>query len=199
VSRCSHRSEQKQKKHRHEIGFRSVQIAVLGMKHPTPDYPLSALREALQGVIGAGTAMLLIGTIGGAVPVAAGWKAVPSTEELLIAGICWIGHWAIAGVMIWGLFAALIPAWCFYELLHGRKNPWLVLAAALVAQLAVSTITVCVLNYDGDRERPVVASLSVIACLLVTAHLTRWRCRRRSAKERNRHCLVQTSYRNTEF
>lgn len=113
--------------------------------------------------------MAITCTVGGMVPTVAAMRSYPLPEELFLLGIAWIWHWAIAGIMIWGLFGMLVPVWCMYQLLHGLRNPWSVLSIALLAQLVVSTVAVCSVAYDEERMRPVFAS-GVVALLV----LVRW-------------------------
>ena len=137
------------------------------MKHPTPDYLLLAVSEAIRSVIGAGVAMLLTCMLGGAIPLAACWTQTPDRGELLVLTIAWIGHWLMAGLMVWGLLVAVVPAWCLYELLHGRTSVWLILSVALSAQLLVSTVAVCLTNHGGEWQRPAAASLSALAVMVL--------------------------------
>jgi hypothetical protein len=106
--------------------------------------------------------MLAVCAVGGAVPTVAGWRYLPGTEDWIFLTIAWVWHWAIAGLMFWGLLALLVPVWSFHELLDGNGNPFLALAAALITQLVVSTVAVCVVEYEYERLRPVVASGGVI-------------------------------------
>ena len=137
------------------------------MKHPTPDYLLLAVSEAFRSVIGAGVAMLLTCMLGGAIPLAACWTQTPDRGELLVLTIAWIGHWLMAGLMVWGLLVAVVPAWCLYELLHGRTSVWLVLSVALSTQLLVSTVVVSLTSDQEEWQRPVVASLSALTVIVL--------------------------------
>lgn len=148
------------------------------MKHPTPDYPLVAFGEALRSLTGAGMAMFAVSAIGGAVPTVAGWQYLPGTEDWVFLMVAWIWHWAIAGLMFWGLLALLVPVWSFHELLHGNGNPFPALAAALITQLVVSTVAVCIVEYEYERMRPIAASggfifIVVAAMLLISRSTTK--------------------------
>src|SRR6187402_3120018 len=107
------------------------------MKHPTPDYPLLALSEALQSLTGAGIAMLLTCSVAGAIPAAAAYNELPTGHECFWLAAAFVAHWAIAGMMMWGIFAAIVPAWCFHELLHGGNSALLVLGIAFATQLII--------------------------------------------------------------
>ena len=141
------------------------------MKHPTPDYPFLAAREALQSLTGAGLAMLVVCIIGGAIPTVAAWTDLHGTEDWILLTLSWVWHWVMAGLMIWGLVALLVPVWCFYQLLHGSRGPFLVLAAALITQLLVSTVAVCTFADEEERMRPILASGTAI---LLTAGAAFW-------------------------
>jgi hypothetical protein len=125
------------------------------MKEPSPDYPFVAVQEALQSLTGAGAAMLLVCALGGAVPTVAGWNRISSAEDWILLTIAWIWHWAMAGLMVWGLLALLVPVWCFHELLNGNRSVHQVLAIAMITQLIVSTVAVCIFAYEDQRIRPI--------------------------------------------
>ena len=150
------------------------------MKHPTPDYPIVAFGEALQSLTGAGIAMFTVCAIGGAVPTVAGWRYLPGTEDWAFLTIGWIWHWAIAGLMFWGLLALLVPVWSFHELLHGNGSPFLALAATLITQLVVSTVAVCIVEQEYERARPIIASsCSILLVGAITMRLLRAEMRNR--------------------
>jgi hypothetical protein len=136
------------------------------MEHPTSDYPIVAFGEALRGLTGAGIAMFVVCAIGGAVPTVAGWRYLPGTEDWVFLTVAWVWHWAIAGLMFWGLLALLVPVWSFHELLHGNGSPFLALAVALITQLVVSTVAVCIVEYEYERMRPIAASGGIILVVI---------------------------------
>ncbi len=142
------------------------------MNHPSPDYPFVALKDALQSLTGAGIAMVMVCAMGGAIPVVAGWSNLPDAEDWLLLAVAWVGHWAIAGLMLWGLVALLVPVWSLHELLHGNRNPFLALAPTLIVQLTVSTIAVCIFDYEYERARPIIVSSGTM--LLVGAVTVRF-------------------------
>jgi hypothetical protein len=143
------------------------------MKDPTPDYPFVAVQEALQSLSGAGAAMLLVCALGGAVPTVAGWNRFSSAEDWILLTIAWIWHWAMAGLMVWGLLALLVPVWCFHELLNGNRSVHQVLAIAMITQLIVSTVAVCIFAYEDQRIRPIVASGCTILVIVVSLWASR--------------------------
>jgi|GEM_PF-2451023 len=149
------------------------------MKHPTPDYPALAVKEALQSLIGAGFAIISVCLVASAIPSAALWAEMPDTEDLLMLAFGWVGHWVLAGLMFWGLLAMLVPVWCFYELIHGSRSPVLVLAAAFIAQSIVSTVAVCTFAYEDERTRPLVASGAAVLVVVVISLWTSLLIRRK--------------------
>ncbi len=157
------------------------------MNHPAPGYPFLAIREALQSLTGAGIAMLVICMIGGSVPTVASWTELPNTEECVLLMVAWVWHWVIAGLMFWGLAALLVPVWCFYELLHGTRSPFVALVVALISQLLVSTVAVCTVADQEEPVRAVIASgvaiLVAVGALLWVYHVPR---RRKAAQSGSR-------------
>ncbi len=129
------------------------------------DYVLLAAQDASWSVTGACFVMLLVSVMGGAIPAAALLTEIPEGEALLLLALAWVWHWILAGIMVWGLLAALVPVWCFYELLHGRKNAGLVLGVAFAWQLVLSTFCECLMDYGTERMRPIGVSLGVLIIL----------------------------------
>jgi hypothetical protein len=154
------------------------------MKHPAPDYPFLAVREALQSLSGASLAMSVIGMVGGAIPIAASWTRPPSAEDWILLLVGWLGHWVMAGLMIYGLIAMLAPVWCFQQLLHGYRSPFRVLAVALISQLLVSTVAVCTNADDGERMRPILISGATILLIIGTSLWTSFITTRRQDTQR---------------
>jgi hypothetical protein len=153
------------------------------MKHPTPDYPFVAMQEALRSLTGAGFAMLVVCMLGGSIPTAATWTSLPTVEDWILLAFGWMGHWIMAGVMLWGLLVVLAPIWCLYELLHGSRNPLLVLVALLITQLLVSTVAVCTFAGGEERMHPIIASSMVtLFAIIVTLWATRVAARRAAAQ-----------------
>ena len=166
------------------LDARVVQPATLEdpMRHPAPDYPLFSAREAIQSLTGASLAMGVTCTLGGIVPTVASFTSYPLTEELFLLGVAWVWHWVLAGVMIWGLFGMLVPVWCMYQLLHGTRRPFSVLALALVTQLFVSTIAVCTVSYESERMRSILASLAVALVVGIGCAISAFRASREEEK-----------------
>src|SRR5262245_52550656 len=112
------------------------------MNRPPPDTPFAAVRAAMQSVTGASLAMLAVWVRGGAIPTAALCDRPPRADDWLPLAFAWVGHWVVAGLMMWGVLALLVPIWCLHELLHGNRRPLAVLALAFVTQLVISTIAI---------------------------------------------------------
>jgi len=102
--------------------------------------------------------MLLTCSVAGAIPAAAAYNDLPDGDECLWLAAAFIAHWAIAGMMMWGLLAAIVPAWCFHELLHGGKSALVVLGIAFGTQLLVSTVAMLVMEGGPEWQRVAVAS-----------------------------------------
>ena len=173
-----------------EIGrLRNVGIPTLSkqtmewcsVRHPTPDYPLLAFSEALQRIAGAGTAMLIICSIAGAIPATAEYNTLPEGGDRIALAAAWIAHWALAGMMIWGILPAIVMAWCFHQLLHGTSGVLRVLGIAFSTQLVVSTAAMLVIESGPEWQRVVVASGGGFAVLGGCAFI----CRMLGTKRKN--------------
>ncbi|HOW65449.1 MAG TPA: hypothetical protein P5186_25670 [Candidatus Paceibacterota bacterium] len=140
------------------------------MRHPTPDYPLLAIREALQSLVGASLAVFTVCVLGSMVPLAASWHHLPKIDDWFVISFAWVGHWVIAGLAFWGLFLAVVPAWCFYELIRGCQSPFRVLLVILLVQLGVSTVAVCSFAEPAERGRPLIASGIILLLTLIDGY-----------------------------
>ena len=152
------------------------------MSEPSSDYPFTVLKEGVKTVFGASVAMLITMSIGGAIPTVAGLE---SFSDYTFFSFCfsWIFHWVPAGLMVWGLVVAMIPAWCFYELLHGETSWWFVLAIAFVTQLSVSTLGIYIIDQTVIPWKSIAASLVTIALVVVGVIISFYRTR--SGKQRD--------------
>ena len=54
--------------------------------------------------------MVMVCAMGGAIPVVAGWSNLPDAEDWMMLAGAWVGHWAIAGLMLWGLVIGAIDS-----------------------------------------------------------------------------------------
>jgi len=154
------------------------------MKSPSDDYPYLVIQDALQSIIGGGIAMLLTVTLAGAIPQAAAWSGEVEGRDWLALGGAWFGHWVVAGMMVWGVIASLIPAWCFNELINGRKSPLLVLPLTFGIQLFVSTIAIAIMNEHDAARRAAFASISALGLMLIVIFALIRLCRRNQAPEK---------------
>ena len=124
--------------------------------------PESAIGEAFQSLFGAGFAVLLSSILGGVVVSFASDAAESSSTNWEILAMVWVGHWSMAGIMIWGLFAALIPIWCFVSLIHGTQPVGQVLGISFSTQLFISTFAVWSLENGGNVFRAIIVSTGLL-------------------------------------
>ena len=145
------------------------------MRHPTPDYVHLVFREALQSLIGGGIATVVTMMSAGALVQLAVWNG--RVDDWWVLAGCWIGHWVVAALMVWGVLVAAVPAWCFTELIHGRKDPLLILPIIFATQIVVSTAAV--MSLDGFEQRRRAIFLSAILLSAMTIGLLRRMNRRK--------------------
>ena len=80
----------------------------------------------------------------------------------------WLGHWPIAGVMLWGIPLVLMHDWALCRLAATASDPIAPLLVMLVSQSVVSTVvTILIRSREGAGQRRAAAGLTIFVCATI--------------------------------
>jgi hypothetical protein len=78
----------------------------------------------------------------------------------------WVSHWAVSGIAFWGFIFLVIHAVLVGQLVHGQKDPLLLLMGVFCNQTIVSTVVLA--QFKPEYWRPILGgaiSFTVVALL----------------------------------